>query len=36
VLTPLSEVAPELCPPDWDVTLPPDQISALGPLDELY
>jgi len=36
VLTPLSEVAPELCPPDWDTTLPPDEITALGPLDELY
>jgi dihydroneopterin aldolase/2-amino-4-hydroxy-6-hydroxymethyldihydropteridine diphosphokinase len=36
VLTPLSEVAPELCPPDWDTLLPPDQITALGPLAELY
>ena len=32
----LSEVAPELCPVDWDTTLPPDQISPLGPLAELY
>ncbi len=36
VLAPLSEVAPELCPVDWDTTLPPDQISPLGPLAELY
>ncbi|HRE01723.1 MAG TPA: 2-amino-4-hydroxy-6-hydroxymethyldihydropteridine diphosphokinase, partial [Ilumatobacteraceae bacterium] len=36
VLSPLSEVAPEFCPPDWDATLPPDSITALGPLDELY
>ena len=36
VLAPLAEVAPELCPVDWDATLPPDQISPLGPLAELY
>jgi 2-amino-4-hydroxy-6-hydroxymethyldihydropteridine diphosphokinase len=36
VLTPLAEVAPELCPPDWDNTLPPDEITALGPLADLY
>lgn len=36
VLTPLSEVAPELCPPDWDTTLPPDAITPLGPLADLY
>jgi len=36
VLTPLAEVAPELCPPDWDTTLPPDVIAPLGPLAELY
>jgi 2-amino-4-hydroxy-6-hydroxymethyldihydropteridine diphosphokinase len=36
VLTPLAEVAPELCPPDWDATLPPDEITPLGPLADLY
>jgi dihydroneopterin aldolase/2-amino-4-hydroxy-6-hydroxymethyldihydropteridine diphosphokinase len=36
VLTPLAEVAPELCPDGWDHTLPPDAITALGPLAELY
>ena len=36
VLTPLAEVAPELCPPDWDATLPPDAITPLGPLADLY
>ena len=36
VLTPLSEVAPELCPADWDATLPPDAITPLGPLADLY
>jgi dihydroneopterin aldolase/2-amino-4-hydroxy-6-hydroxymethyldihydropteridine diphosphokinase len=32
VLAPLSEVAPELCPPDWDATLPASEIHARGPL----
>ena len=36
VLTPLAEVAPELCPTGWDTTLPPDPISPIGPLFELY
>ncbi|HEY4332839.1 MAG TPA: 2-amino-4-hydroxy-6-hydroxymethyldihydropteridine diphosphokinase [Ilumatobacteraceae bacterium] len=36
VLTPLAEVAPELCPADWDITLPPDDIRPLGPLADLY
>jgi 2-amino-4-hydroxy-6-hydroxymethyldihydropteridine diphosphokinase len=36
VLTPLAEVAPELCPPDWDATLPPDEITPMGRLAELY
>jgi 2-amino-4-hydroxy-6-hydroxymethyldihydropteridine diphosphokinase len=36
VLTPLSEVAPELCPADWDTTLAPDAITPLGPLADLY
>ena len=36
VLTPLAEVAPELCPPGWDDMLPPDEITALGPLADLY
>ncbi len=36
VLTPLSEVAPELCPADWDTTLPPVAIMPLGPLADLY
>jgi 2-amino-4-hydroxy-6-hydroxymethyldihydropteridine diphosphokinase len=32
VLTPLSEVAPERCPADWDAMLPPSEIHARGPL----
>ncbi len=36
VLTPLSEVAPELCPQEWDTTLAPDAITPLGPLADLY
>ncbi|MCU1393400.1 MAG: sulD [Ilumatobacteraceae bacterium] len=36
VLTPLSEVAPELCPADWDATLPPDAITPLGALADLH
>ena len=31
-LAPLSEVAPDLCPPDWDTALPPSEIHARGPL----
>lgn len=36
VLTPLAEVAPEFCPASWDETLPPDTVTPLGPLAELY
>jgi anaerobic selenocysteine-containing dehydrogenase len=36
VLTPLAEVAPELCPANWQTTLPPDDITPLGPLVDLY
>jgi dihydroneopterin aldolase/2-amino-4-hydroxy-6-hydroxymethyldihydropteridine diphosphokinase len=36
VLTPLAEVAPEFCPADWSSSLPPDEITPLGPLAELY
>lgn len=36
VLTPLAEVAPEFCPAGWDETLPPDEITPLGPLADLY
>lgn len=32
VLAPLSEVAPERCPPDWDATLPPAGVHPRGPL----
>ena len=32
VLAPLSELAPQLCPPDWEATLPPSEIHARGPL----
>lgn len=32
VLAPLSEVAPEKCPTDWDATLPPSEIYPRGPL----
>lgn len=32
VLVPLSEVAPELCPADWDDTLPPAEITPRGAL----
>ncbi|WP_117000006.1 2-amino-4-hydroxy-6-hydroxymethyldihydropteridine diphosphokinase [Desertimonas flava] len=34
VLTPLAEVAPERCPPDWNETLPPDGVHPRGPLAE--
>jgi dihydroneopterin aldolase/2-amino-4-hydroxy-6-hydroxymethyldihydropteridine diphosphokinase len=36
VLAPLAEVAPELCPPDWQTSLPPDEVTPVGPLTELY
>ncbi len=32
VLTPLSEVAPERCPADWDTTLPPAVVMPRGEL----
>ncbi len=32
VLAPLSELAPELCPADWDDTLPPAEITPRGAL----
>lgn len=32
VLAPLSEVAPERCPADWDTLLPPDDVQPVGPL----
>jgi dihydroneopterin aldolase/2-amino-4-hydroxy-6-hydroxymethyldihydropteridine diphosphokinase len=32
VLAPLSEVAPERCPPRWDDTLPPAEVIRRGPL----
>lgn len=35
VLEPLAELAPHLCPPDWDATLDAGGISCLGPLDDL-
>jgi len=36
VLTPLSEIAPEFCPAGWNETLPPDTVTPLGQLAELY
>lgn len=32
VLAPLSEVAPERCPPGWDEQLPPEGVHPRGPL----
>ena len=32
VLAPLSDLAPERCPPDWEATLPPDDVTPVGPL----
>lgn len=32
VLAPLAEVAPDRCPADWDTTLPPGGVWAVGPL----
>lgn len=32
VLTPLSELAPELCPAGWDDNLPPSAVVSRGPL----
>jgi len=36
VLTPLSEIVPEFCPAGWNETLPPDTVTPLGQLAELY
>lgn len=36
VLAPLAEVAPELCPPEWNDTLPPDVVVQRGALADLY
>jgi dihydroneopterin aldolase/2-amino-4-hydroxy-6-hydroxymethyldihydropteridine diphosphokinase len=33
VLTPLAEIAPDRCPPDWDRTLEPAGVHPRGPLD---
>lgn len=33
VLAPLSDVAPERCPPGWDERLPPEGVHPRGPLD---
>jgi dihydroneopterin aldolase/2-amino-4-hydroxy-6-hydroxymethyldihydropteridine diphosphokinase len=33
VLAPLSEVAPDRCPPAWEEQLPPTGVYARGPLD---
>ncbi|MGD9999390.1 MAG: 2-amino-4-hydroxy-6-hydroxymethyldihydropteridine diphosphokinase [Ilumatobacteraceae bacterium] len=33
VLAPLSEVAPERCPPGWDEQLPPGGVHPVGPLE---
>ena len=35
VLHPLSDVAPEHCPVDWDTTLPAGGVWPIGELDEL-
>lgn len=35
VLHPLSEVAPERCPPNWDACLPPAVVEPRGPLEGL-
>jgi 2-amino-4-hydroxy-6-hydroxymethyldihydropteridine diphosphokinase len=32
VLAPLNEIAPELCPSDWETTLPPIEVVARGAL----
>jgi dihydroneopterin aldolase / 2-amino-4-hydroxy-6-hydroxymethyldihydropteridine diphosphokinase len=33
VLTPLADLAPELCPKNWDTTLPPAGVQRVEPLD---
>jgi 2-amino-4-hydroxy-6-hydroxymethyldihydropteridine diphosphokinase len=35
VLAPLSEVAPQRCPKNWDATLPPDAVYPRGALAQL-
>lgn len=35
VLAPLSEVAPERCPADWETSLPPDAVYPRGPLSAI-
>ena len=35
VLAPLTEVAPDRVPADWDTTLPPDGVHPRGPLSGL-
>ncbi len=35
VLAPLSQVAPERCPRDWNTVLPPDEVHDRGPLGSL-
>ncbi|MCU1503338.1 MAG: sulD [Ilumatobacteraceae bacterium] len=35
VLAPLSDVAPERCPPNWETTLPTDDVTVLGDLADL-
>ena len=35
VLQPLSEIAPELCPRDWETLVPSDGVNALGLLRDL-
>lgn len=34
VLAPLGELDPTLCPPDWETTLPPDEVRPCGRLPE--
>lgn len=33
VLTPLADLAPELCPDGWDASLPPEGVARVEPLD---
>ncbi len=35
VLAPLSQVAPQRCPLDWDAKLPPDVVHDLGPIESI-
>ena len=36
VLTPLSEIHPELCPANWSETLDPEEIKLFGSIDESH